>query len=336
MLDINRIYYGDCLEIAKEIEVGSIDLILIDPPYGNMKGAPLDGWKNARTDWDKSIPPTDLFNISYNILRQSGKLIIFSQEPYTTQLISNAHYGLPFNYRMIWEKDHFANGLLAKKAPVNYFEDILVFGKKYDSESLHPLRPYFKEVLDFIGLNLHEINKKLGHRKAEHTFYVTSKNKVTSEIENNTDCITKIGSTQFSLCSELTYNELIDIFGINKMPNFKTYDELQIINNRFIPTFNLWEGGKFKGNILKYKKDYDKLHPTQKPILLLEDIIKTFSNANDTIVDLTMGSGSTCVACINTNRQYIGIEKDPEYFKIASERVTNVKNQKLKQDLIIK
>ena len=87
-------------------------------------------------------------------------------------------------------------------------------------------------------------------------------------------------------------------------------------------TFNLWEGNKYKSNILKYKKDYDGYHPTQKPILLLEDLIKTFSNENDLVVDLTMGSGSTGVACKNTNRSFIGIEKDENYFKIAEQRMS--------------
>ena len=86
-------------------------------------------------------------------------------------------------------------------------------------------------------------------------------------------------------------------------------------------TFNLWEGNKYKSNILKYKKDYDGFHPTQKPILLLEDLIKTFSNEGDLVVDLTMGSGSTAVACLNTNRNFIGIELDAEYFEIAKERI---------------
>lgn len=63
------------------------------------------------------------------------------------------------------------------------------------------------------------------------------------------------------------------------------------------------------------------LHPTQKPILLLEYLIKTFSNENDLVVDLTMGSGSTGVACKNTNRSFIGIEKDENYFKIAEQRI---------------
>jgi len=86
-------------------------------------------------------------------------------------------------------------------------------------------------------------------------------------------------------------------------------------------TFNLWEGKKYKSNILKYKKDYTGFHPTQKPVLLLEDLIKTFSNKGDLVVDLTMGSGSTGVACKNTNRDFIGIELDDKYFEIAKNRI---------------
>ena len=92
-------------------------------------------------------------------------------------------------------------------------------------------------------------------------------------------------------------------------------------------TFNLWEGNKYKSNILKYRKDYDGYHPTQKPILLLEDLIKTFSNKGDLVVDLTIGSGSTAVACINTNRNFIGIELDDKYFEIAKRRISEVRNK---------
>ena len=63
------------------------------------------------------------------------------------------------------------------------------------------------------------------------------------------------------------------------------------------------------------------LHPTQKPISMLEYFIKTYSNENETVLDNTMGSGSTGVACINTNRNFIGIEKDDKYFEIAKKRI---------------
>ena len=240
-------------------------------------------------------------------------MLLFSQEPYTSQLINDAIPNVPFSYRMIWEKDIYGNALFAKKAPLIFFEDILVFSKTHDHEALHPLRAYFKIVMDYIGLNLKQINQRLGHRRAEHTFY--------------------IDSTQYGLCTESTYNELIQVFGIDKMEGFKTYSELKPIDDQFkkdLPsTFNLWEGNKYKSNILKYRKDYDGYHPTQKPVLLLEDLIKTFSNEGDLVVDLTIGSGSTAVACINTNRNFIGIEKDPHYHALSVKRLEELRSQRV-------
>ena len=67
----------------------------------------------------------------------------------------------------------------------------------------------------------------------------------------------------------------------------------------------------------------NQVHPTQKPVALLEYLIKTYSNENDTVLDFTMGSGSTGVACRNTNRDFIGIELDKTYFDIAVERINN-------------
>lgn len=66
------------------------------------------------------------------------------------------------------------------------------------------------------------------------------------------------------------------------------------------------------------------LHPTQKPVALMEYLIRTYSNEGDTILDNCMGSGTTGVACINTNRCFIGIEQDPAYFSIAEKRIREV------------
>lgn len=68
-----------------------------------------------------------------------------------------------------------------------------------------------------------------------------------------------------------------------------------------------------------------RLHPTQKPVALMEYLIKTYTNENETALDFTMGSGSTGVACKNLNRNFIGIELDESYFKIAEERINNTK-----------
>ena len=64
-----------------------------------------------------------------------------------------------------------------------------------------------------------------------------------------------------------------------------------------------------------------RVHPTQKPVALMEYLIKTYTNEGDTVLDFTMGSGTTGVACKNLNRDFIGIELDEEYFKIAQDRI---------------
>lgn len=73
----------------------------------------------------------------------------------------------------------------------------------------------------------------------------------------------------------------------------------------------------------------DQLHPTQKPVLLLEYLIKTYSNKGDLILDNCMGSGSTGVAAMNTGRNFIGIEKQEDYFKIAQERIAEAQSFRL-------
>lgn len=84
--------------------------------------------------------------------------------------------------------------------------------------------------------------------------------------------------------------------------------------------------------ILKFPSESKTVHPTQKPIALLEYLIKTYTNEGDLVLDSTMGSGSTCIACINTNREYIGIELEEEYYNIATKRVKELLNTKEKED----
>lgn len=80
---------------------------------------------------------------------------------------------------------------------------------------------------------------------------------------------------------------------------------------------------KYPTSIKKFSRDTKKIHPTQKPVALLEYLIKTYTNEGDTVLDNCMGSGSTGVACVNTNRKFIGMELDNIYFNIAEERINN-------------
>lgn len=84
-------------------------------------------------------------------------------------------------------------------------------------------------------------------------------------------------------------------------------------------------GERYPIDIIKFKKDAG-LHPTQKPVELLEYLIKTYTNENETVLDNCMGSGSTGVACVNTNRNFIGYELDEKYFEVAERRINEQQN----------
>lgn len=287
----------------KDIPDGSIDMILCDPPYGNMKGAQLDGWENATTEWDTVIDAEALFREYERTLRENGVIILFSQEPYTSRLRTFRQYNVEFSYPLFWRKDHFANALIAKKAPVSYVEDISVFHKKYDRQGVNELREYFRDLFHWLGLTKRELISLVGQR-VDHTF--------------------RFDSMQFKLCTKDTYDVLINNFGIDMYKGFKDYDELLSLNEKYNRTFNL-EGAKYKSNILDFKKDYEGLHPTQKPVALFEYLIKTYTNEGETVLDNCIGSGTTAIAALNTGRFFIGIEKEKEYVDIANKRIEEIK-----------
>jgi site-specific DNA-methyltransferase (adenine-specific) len=281
--------------MKKMIDNGiEVDFILTDPPYGTMKNITnFKGWSKETTAWDNRIPTNEMFNASYKLLRLKSVMILFSQEPYTTHLRSSCIENFPFVYPLYWLKDHFANNLSAKKAPVNYIEELSVFRKKYDMDS--PLRKYSKELLSELNMTRGQINKVLGHRRAEHFFYSDS--------------------LQFEVCKEDVYNEMIEKLNIDECECFKPYDEVK----KYSSVFNL-RGNNFKSNVFEYKRVYRGDHPTQKPVDLLKDLILTYTNPGDTVLDFTMGSGSTGVACLETERDFIGIELEEKYYNIAKKR----------------
>ncbi|ECR8362519.1 site-specific DNA-methyltransferase [Salmonella enterica] len=298
----NILHHGDCLDIMPTLDPGSVDLIVCDPLYGTMKGAGLDSWDATVTQWDVAIEPVALFAACERVLRVNGALVLFAQEPYTSRLITQAHNNLPFSYRLVWEKEHFGNPLMAKKAPASYFEDVLVFFKKYELSLNHPMREYSRRLKAFTRATAVQVERRLGHRGADHFL--------------GCDAI------QFSLPTRSTYEQLTVAYNLTAMPGFMTYDEMKH-SEMALPqrVFNLPPGKRHKSNILKYARDREKYHPTQKPVALLEDLIQTYSNPGDMVLDFTIGSGSTGVACMNTGRRFIGIEKEQRYFDIAISRI---------------
>ena len=312
-MEIDKIYNMDCLEGMRQIPDGSIDAVICDLPYGTMKGiVNAPGWGNCSCEWDSIIPTDKLFEQYERVVRRGGAIVLFSMEPYTSHLRTFKAKNINFCYPMIWRKDSAGNALMSYTAPVSVFEDINVFTKAnplHDYDCAHPLRSYFAKVMEFCGTkSCKQINERLGHRHAEHTFY--------------------INSSQFALCTAETYQELIDVFHIDNMDGYRTYEDLKAEDSTFIikkeheRVFNLPEGQSQLLNVLDFKKDpREAIHPTQKPVALIRRLVLTYTNEGDTVLDNCMGSGTTAIACIKERRHFIGFELSKEYFDKAVRRI---------------
>ena len=246
------LFHGDCLEIMKNIEDESIDMILCDLPYGT-----------SACKWDSVIPFEPLWEQYSRIIKPFGAIVLFGSEPFSSALrLSNLDM---YKYDWKWEKPNGANFLNFKYQPAKVHEDIMVFGKSatsYSKKGNMIYNPHMTEGTPY--------NHKSGQQKQDNGHV--------------------LGSTVRS-------------------PIKQVYTE----NN----------GTRYPHSIQRFPLDKDKLHPTQKPVALLEYLIKTYTNEGNIVLDNCMGSGSTGVACINTNRRFIGIELDENYFNIAKERMEN-------------
>jgi len=196
------------------------------------------------------------------------------------------------------------------------------------------LREYAKRVKEYINKTLKEIDKAVGNLGIHH-FY-------------------SFKSTQFELPTQKTYNKLIEVYELDKMEGFRTLEDLKNEWKKIRePTYNPQKtaGTPYKPNrktetnvygtikltndenkgdrhpttIVKFNNPVKSVHRTQKPTDLCEWLIKSYSNEGDLVLDFTMGSGSTGIACLNTNRKFIGVEKDEEIFKIAEKRINEKK-----------
>ena len=134
------------------------------------------------------------------------------------------------------------------------------------------------------------------------------------------------GATSYSKNGNMTYNpQMTEGTPYNQKSGQQRQDNGHVLGStvrspiKQVYTEN--NGTRYPRSIQKFSLDKDKLHPTQKPIALLEYLIKTYSNEGNLILDNCMGSGSTCVAAKNLGRKYIGIELDKKYFNIAKERL---------------
>ena len=300
----------DCIEGMKRIEDKSIDLIVTDPPYniGKAKWDKIDNY----TEWMGTI-----FKECERILKDNGSFYFFHNDmPQIAQLMEwlRLNTNFVFNSFIIWDKGDFR--ALSWKNPskrnnlrswFNTCEYCLFYTFQdetglttvmLDTNNFPTMRRYFKDLQEYIGINKKKILEIIG-QKADHCF--------------------RWNSSQWDMPTPKTYQQLIDVFNIDKWEGFREYESLRQEYESLRYTHNLDTN---HNNVWRSKeRNNGKQHPTQKPTDIIERIIKTSSNENATVLDCFMGSGTTAIACINTNRNYIGFELDKEYYDIANERI---------------
>jgi len=291
---------GECITVMNWLISKSVrfDHIITDIPYGTVQGLSLEGWKNKGNipDWDIPIDKSKMIEDCFYITKANANVLLFSQEPMTYSLLDEVRNFQKYTLsnKMIWVKNNHANSFSAKTTPVNIYEEILLFRKSLDETNSIELRNYFKYMLDFIGISKKEIMNRLG-QGLDHCF--------------------RYANRTFYIPTEKNYNALISTYHIDHMSNFIPYVDLQKKwANENDVIFNIPKGQKLIHNVLSFKKDTNNIHPTQKPISLLTELIKMFSNEQETILDFTSGSGSTGIAAKRLNRKFVGIELDPKFF----------------------
>ena len=284
-----KLYNGDCLEVMKEIPSKSVDMILCDLPY-----------QVTKNKWDIIIPMNDYIIINDEVLEKDE----FYLQQFTKGLSKkeidkawkeNKQEGLWAHYNRI-VKDNGA---------------ILLFGQDIFSAQL-------------INSNLKMYKYKWFWKKDRPSGFLNAKKMPLKDVEEILVFYKKcpIYNPQFW--------EGIPLHGMGTK-----YKEGNLGNNNYgkfasytNPSANR-EGDtkKYPRQVLEFKRPHPPIFPTQKPVDLCEYLIKTYTNENDIVIDNCMGSGSTGMAALNTNRKFIGIELDENYFNIAKERIEDAEKE---------
>lgn len=244
----NLLLLGDCLEELNKVKDASVDLILVDLPYGT-----------SACTWDVVIPLDALWEQYKRVLKTNGTVVLFGSEPFSSLVrISNLEM---YKYDWKWVKPRGANFLNANYQPMKNYEDIMVFSRGASS--------YTKDGVNMV------YNPQMGVGKPYKQ--LSGKQKST---KNN-------ATVRAEIKSVVTDNE----------------------------------GTRYPKSTLEFGFDKEKYHPTQKPVALLKYLIETYTEKGALVLDSCMGSGSTGVACKEVGREFIGIEKNEDYYNIAKQRL---------------
>ncbi len=237
-----RLMQGDCLKKLKKIPDQSVDMIMVDLPYGT-----------TACKWDVIIPLEPMWLQIKRVIKKGGAVVMTASQPFTSVLVSSNLK--MFKYEWIWHKNKASGHLNAKKMPMKAHESVVVFGEG-------KLRYYPQMTTGHNPQNYAKNNKKVS-----------------------------------------------DVYGMEK------------------PTVSGGSTERYPRSVLDIpvlNNDHSKgkrYHPTQKPEELMRYFIETYTQVGDTVLDFTMGSGTTMVVCKKLKRNGIGIELEQAMYDTAKQRI---------------
>ena len=316
-----ELYNGDCLEVMKDIKDGSVDLLFCDLPYGQTS-----------CKWDCLID-LDLFWEQINrICKEDCPMFFTCSTKFGVSLINSNPKN--FRYDLVWVKSSPCGFLNAKKMPMKKHEMVYVFYNKIpkvytDNITEHHTHKFIKET---------ENKRKEGGKGC---YTNGSKTEVcnkydpplpTSVIRDDEGCNSMYGKEKGKVFiydekgklrnSEPRYEPPLPTSVIRDTTNYKNESDMY---GKVVRTDCMRKNNEsmydppLPNSILEVASQKGK-HPTQKPVDLIKWCLKYYSKEGDVVLDPTMGSGSTGVACMEMNRQFIGIEMNEDIFKVAEER----------------
>ena len=277
---------GDCLEEMKALEDDSVDVIFCDLPYGQTS-----------CKWDTCINLDEFWIEVMRVKKLRTPIFMTTTTKFGASLINSAPKKCPFRYDLVWVKSAPAGFLSAKKMPMRKHEMVYVFYEK----------------LPFYDLSSH-------------------KHKFLNENASVSKCESVYGKATHLTHHDKVYDPPLPVSVVKEEPEPEpeaTMGDCYGDVERNLEQYKAC-GKKGKNQVLydpplpntliEIKSTRGK-HSTEKPVALMEWILKYYSKEGDVVLDPTMGSGSTGVACNNMNRNFIGIELDPDIYEVAVNRI---------------
>ena len=322
-METDIIYNEDCLKGLSKIPDKSIDLIVIDPPYFQVMKT---DWKGEKYEWDNQWNTLrdylnwiiDITKELKRVLKDNGSFYIFADDKICAYIQVELDKMFKLENSITWVKP---NNLTIKGwtqyrsyAPIT--EKILFYSNEWDIKSGQLiydkiLDEHLKPNNNFAKYLREEFKRAKVTRKEIAKLFPSRTGGLTGCVSNWLNGDNIITKEQYEKVREYLNRDLKKDYEDLK----KDYEDLR---RYFNPKENFTDVWTF--NIMGGKESVN--HPTQKPIKIIKRIIETSSKEGQIVLDCFMGSGTTALACKELNRRYIGFEKDPEYCKIISKRLS--------------